>query len=365
MRSSKVLYLCSFNLNRLSGTPIRADITIREMARRLPVRVISFGEYPVSNIKLKGVWASLPGTKRKFGHLRFLSQALFHLIQERPAVIHTFSSIGMLAAHWYRQLNPHVKLIFEMHGVMEYELKYASLPAYRLYCWLDRQAVSNADHILAMSTRHKQFLVDTYQVPASKIEVSWGPVDLELFSYRPPMNRNLLVVGYAGGDSFWQGMETIREAAYRLVGYPLHFRLVGFDPEAYRTQYPDNVELGGIIQRQAMPDVLGSCDVLLSTRIGGPVTNLQYPFKLSAYLAVGRPVIVTDVSDQRLIVESADCGCVIPPNDVSALTEALREFSRISYDERVRLGKNARCFAESHLSLSVFGDRLQEIYDIG
>ena len=202
--STKVLFLCSSDLNRPTGTPIRVNITVMEMARRLPCHLIAPGNRSLGNMGLKEIWTSVAEPSSKIGHLRFLPQALYHLAREQPTVIHTFSSIGMLAAHWYKQLKPAVKLIFEMHGVAEYETRYASRLARVVYIWMDKIAVAAADWILAMSTPHKQFLVDVYKVPARKVEVSWGPVDLRLFSYRPPSNRKGPVIGYAGNDWFWQ-----------------------------------------------------------------------------------------------------------------------------------------------------------------
>jgi glycosyltransferase involved in cell wall biosynthesis len=104
-----------------------------------------------------------------------------------------------------------------------------------------------------------------------------------------------------------------------------------------------------------------SADALVSPRVKGNVSELQYPHKLSEYLASGRAVIATDVSDQKLILAKADCGFVAASSK-EGLASAIREFAALSYERRNQLGKNAIEFAKTNLSFSIFKNRIQACY---
>jgi glycosyltransferase involved in cell wall biosynthesis len=114
--------------------------------------------------------------------------------------------------------------------------------------------------------------------------------------------------------------------------------------------------------REQTAQQLARCDVLLSPR-KGRAADVQYPFKLSSYLALGRPVIATDVSDQRRILEAARCGIVIPPGSPRAIAEAIRHLRDEGRADRVAMGERARLFAEEHLSMDKFRSSLVGMYN--
>ena len=115
------------------------------------------------------------------------------------------------------------------------------------------------------------------------------------------------------------------------------------------------------VTREQTAEQLARCHVLLSPR-KGRAADMQYPFKLSSYLAAGRPVIATDVSDQRRIIEGAHCGVVVPPGSPQAIAEAVMRLKGEAPEARVEMGRRARRFAEEHLSLEQFRATLTSMY---
>jgi glycosyltransferase involved in cell wall biosynthesis len=96
-------------------------------------------------------------------------------------------------------------------------------------------------------------------------------------------------------------------------------------------------------------------DVLVSPRIGGG--NL--PLKVFDYLAVGRPIIATDIPTHRMLLDEERAMLVAP--EASALA---RGITAVLHDpERARrLGDAARAYAERHLGWMSFVQAVSQIY---
>lgn len=362
----QTIYLCPFDLNRLTGTPIRAKTTIEEMLKRYDVGVISLGDFSKNNIKLNNIWKFSKQGEPKFRVLTYTIKVLYQLIKERPLVIHSFTSIPIIAVLLYKTLfKRECKLIFEMHGVAKFECKNASLGWRLLNILFDKLALRYADKIISMSYSQKDFLINVYRVTDKKIEVLWGPVDFHLFPYREPNREERFIVGYSGNDSYYQGIDTIIKAAEILKDdNSIEFIIMGVEEEKYSNLRLRNVKFLGVadFKKIKISEKLAECSVLLSPRISNKVTHLQYPYKLSFYLAVGRPVICTDVSDQALIIRQANCGVVVKPDAPQVLAKEILRFKTLDYKERRKMGENARKFAEGFLSVQRLGNKLEDIY---
>ena len=125
-----------------------------------------------------------------------------------------------------------------------------------------------------------------------------------------------------------------------------------------------NTDFAGVVPRGEEPAFFSQCHVLLSTRIKGEVSDTQYPYKLSYYLAAGRPVIASDTSDQRLILEKVGCGLVFTDYTPQALVDAVRKIFRAAKFERLTMGRSAYKFAQENFSLEVFEKKIKEIYRV-
>lgn len=362
-----VLFLCPFDLNRAAGTPLRAKTTVRAAATRWECAAVATA--PFDGVKTRvaaDAWKSDPRTgSLRFRLARFARAAKAAIDAERPRVIHVFTGHAFPAAWWARNVGGvSSRLIAEIHGVSEFEMR-ENHPAPRvLFTLLERIAVGRADQVIAMSHTMREFLVGRYGVPADRVSVIWGPVELP--PPRPmPEGTGTLEIGYAGNARFWQGLDTAVAACKSLRRRrDIRFHFAGFGPGDADLADCPNAEVLGRVSDEGLAQMLSACHVLLSTRIRDAVTHCQYPHKLSTYLAAGRAVIASDVSDQRRIIEEAACGRVVPSGDVRELVRAIEEMAEMSAEERARLGSNARAFAERHLDARRLPDRLAELYGL-
>ena len=361
--SLRVVFIFPANLGGARATPIRACVTIQAVRERFQTHALALGGDPAWVEILPVGQQRADGRPPRFRLWRFTQEALPRLEALAPQVIHAITTVAAVPALLYKRRHPHTRLVFEMHGVTCLELREAWWHKRLFYGLLDYLGARQSDAIVAMSCTQRDFLRRWFHVEPEKIHVLWGPVDLELFRYQAPPPSPPFVVGYSGNDRFWQGFETILEACRLLQQYAdIHFVLMGFPPERYLGLGLRNATFAGVLPREEVPAHLSRCHILLSPRAGGSVTETQCPFKLSAYLALGRPVIASAVSDQPMILNQADCGLVVPPGNAGALAEAILQLWRMPEIRRLELGYNARLFAERHLSLQHLADALSEIY---
>jgi len=363
-KSLRVAFIFPANLGWATATSIRARVTIQAVRERFQTHVLALGGDPAWVETLSVGHQRADRQPPRFRLWRFTQEALPRLEALAPQVIHAITTVAAVPALLYKRRHPHTRLVFEMHGVTFLELQEAWWHERLIYGLLDYLGARQSDAIVAMSYTQRDFLRRWFHVGPEKIHVLWGPVDLELFRYQDPPPSPPFIVGYSGNDRFWQGFETILETCRLLQQYvDIHFLLMGFPPERYLGLGLRNATFTGGLPREEVPAHLSRCHILLSPRAGGSVTETQYPFKLSAYLAVGRPVIASAVSDQPMILKQADCGLVVPPGNAYALAEAILQLWRMSEIRRLELGRNARLFAERHLSLEHLSDALSEIYN--
>jgi glycosyltransferase involved in cell wall biosynthesis len=358
-RPLRVAFVFPWDLASEKATAIRARVTIDAVRRLQDDRTV--GAVGVVSPDLEHAPRA-----RGFWLQRFVPAALRELDALAPDVIHAITTQSVAPALLYRRRHPETRVVFEMHGLTCLELDGLRLGRRVVLGLLDAWGARGADAVVAMSFSQRELLRRWLRVRPDTVQVLWGPVDLDLFRYEDPPPALPFVVGYAGNDVFWQGTETILAAARQLQDDTnIHFHLMGFPPERHREGTPRNVSLLGVVPRDEVPRELARCHALVSPRARHVVSDSQYPFKLSAYLAAGRPVVATAVSDQPRVVGEADCGIIVPPGDAAALAAALRRLAALPASERLALGQRARAFAERRLSPDALAHALAAIYNDG
>jgi glycosyltransferase involved in cell wall biosynthesis/O-antigen/teichoic acid export membrane protein len=84
--------------------------------------------------------------------------------------------------------------------------------------------------------------------------------------------------------------------------------------------------------------ILGGVDALVLSS-----DNEAFPLVILEAMHAGLPVVATDVGSVREVVVSGETGLIVPPNDVNALADAIREV--LDPDVAHRLGEHARAIA--------------------
>jgi len=120
-----------------------------------------------------------------------------------------------------------------------------------------------------------------------------------------------------------------------------------------------NVEFRESVDKRDVPALQMESDILIAC-----VTDSDsYKFglnlnKLYDYFASGRPVIFSGRSPSDPVKDSGG-GFSIPPEDPGAMAQALRTFLQMSPDERIKLGKLTRSYAEACFDVRKLADRME------
>lgn len=109
-------------------------------------------------------------------------------------------------------------------------------------------------------------------------------------------------------------------------------------------------------RREDVPDILGAVDGVVSASV-----DEALPTALIEAGACGLPVVAADAGGTREIVKDGVNGRLVPVRDVPALTRALLDMIERP-DRAAAYGTAGRALVEKNYSLSVWIDRLDDLY---
>jgi glycosyltransferase involved in cell wall biosynthesis len=156
-------------------------------------------------------------------------------------------------------------------------------------------------------------------------------------------------VMFAGNIGAAQSFETILGAAEKLRDRNIHWLILGDGRQAHWVQ--EEVTRRGLTQCvhllgrhpvESMPEWFAQADALLVTLRKDPIFALTIPSKIQSYMACGRPILASLDGEGARIVEEAQAGIVVPPEDIAALADAVVRLSEMPPLERDAMGQNGR-----------------------
>ena len=179
--------------------------------------------------------------------------------------------------------------------------------------------------------------------------------DSRAFRARHGLEDRFLAV-YVGAHGVSQGLGTLLEVAETLQdipGFTLVFIGEGADKpvliEDAERRGLDNVLFLPLCPKEEMPDVYAAADLCFVPLRKGDYFKLNIPSKLFEIMACGRPVILGAEGQAAEILEAAEAGIAVPPEDVDACASAVR---RLRGDEALRqaMGGRGRAYVLKHFT---------------
>jgi colanic acid biosynthesis glycosyl transferase WcaI len=115
--------------------------------------------------------------------------------------------------------------------------------------------------------------------------------------------------------------------------------------------------------REKVPDMQSAADVMLLTT-SAQIGSTSVPSKLITYLAVARPVIcaVPALTDVATLVRERELGLVVPPEDPTALADAITSMSALPHADLVAAGRRARAAALERHSFESAVARFDQLF---
>jgi glycosyltransferase involved in cell wall biosynthesis len=228
----------------------------------------------------------------------------------------------------------------------------------RLEQWLYRRA----SRIVVLLPRAVDYIVPL-GIPAER--VVWIPNGVDLSGYPDPRPRQRneddpFVLMYFGAHGQANGLDNLLYAM-KLVSDSvspgmIKLRMVGdgpLKPDLIRLAEElalSNISFEPPVPKKMIPSLASAADAFVI-----PVPDIprlyRYgisPNKLFDYLAAARPIVIALNAAYNPVEESGG-GITVPPDNPEALAQAILEVSRMSEDDRYRMGCAGRCYvAENH-----------------
>ena len=297
--------------------------------------------------------------------LRYLSSRnLIRVIEERGIdLVHTHTHYALTDASLCRLMaRPHLKLVHTFHFG-----NYPHIP--RRYRWLEWSGSRAANRLIAVGVEQAKAIratsglaEDRLKVIANGAELGAGGVDA---AWQARLRDAGVVVGTICTFIEQKGLPDLLRvaAALKQSGVAATFVVVGDGPlrpaieeQCRAMNLSDSVLLAGHVPAAAAA-MLPLFDVFLQ-----PSRWEAMSMVVVEAMAAGKPVVVTDVGDNRHVVVDGLCGRVVPAQDVGAMAAALRELIE-SVDLRRRLGEAGRRRYACHYTVETMARAHEALYE--
>jgi glycosyltransferase involved in cell wall biosynthesis len=255
------------------------------------------------------------------------------------------------------------------HGILDaYGRTLPGSLANRVRAWsystMERQCLRRTRHLIVISPYVREYFGSRLDgVTTWEIE---NPVSAEFFAARGPGDPTRIV--YTGRLVPLKSPETLLEAAGRLAADGLDFglRMVGpADDGAYLDSLRARAKAEGVEDRVEFPGNRSGPELAGELAASGifVLPSLQETASVSVMeaMAVGLPVVATDVGGTRHLVREGVTGALVRRRDAGGLAEALARYLR-DPETATRHGVAGRAVAEDRFRVDRAVDRTLEVY---
>lgn len=209
-------------------------------------------------------------------------------------------------------------------------------------------------------------------VPRDKLVLLTNGVDSNVFH---PAARNVELAAnlglderkiflYAGTHGMAQGLDTVLDAAEATQDSDVLYVLAGDGAEKEalmkRAEGWPNVRFLPNQPKAVMPDLLNLAYASIIPLRRLELFKSALPSKMFESMAVAKPIVAALWGEAADLIENAGCGLVVPPEDATALREAV---ARLAADEVLarELGTRGREYVSAHFDRQVIAARFIDL----
>jgi glycosyltransferase involved in cell wall biosynthesis len=287
-------------------------------------------------------------------------------LQKQDVVIGTSPQLLVALAGWWLARWKRVPFVFEVRDLWPESLAAVGAGGeggalYRALGAIAGFLYRRSDHIVVVTPAFKDHLIQQWSVPAPKISIVENGVETDLFrpclAERAPGTEGRFVICYIGTMGMAHGLETLIAAAEQLQHTlpEATFLLIGEGAEKERivalaaARALTNICFLGQQPREKIPAYIAGADVCLVMLKKTELFKTVIPTKLLEYMACAKPTMVAVDGEARRIVEEADAGVFVEPEDSNAMAETVRVLAAHP-ERRRRMGASARQYIVDRLS---------------
>ncbi len=238
--------------------------------------------------------------------------------------------------------------------------------------WLEETCYRRARRIVVVTHGIQQRLIER-GFPERKIILIPNGANTALFHPQPEAGQSIrrqlglvdkFLVIYAGIHGVAQGLETVLEAAQLLEDRPqIHFLFVGAGPRKAKLSTLkaqmglNNVTMLDAQPRETIPAYLSAADLALVPLKHLPLFHGALPSKMFDAWACACPILLGINGEAHRVLEEAQAGVFVKPEDPVAMAQAIRSLSETP-ERRQRYRANGRRFVVQHYSRQAQAQRL-------
>jgi glycosyltransferase involved in cell wall biosynthesis len=285
---------------------------------------------------------------------------------------------GVLAAAWYRRRAGN-RLVVDtgdaIHALAR-SIGRNSLSV-ALTGWLERFALSSADHVVVRGTRHREWMSER-GIEATLVN---DGVETDMFAPRDVSGlrkrlgvEHVITVGLVG-SSVWsktQGIgygwdlidliSLLRDAPVKGIMIGDGSGIAHLRQRLEQLGLADRVLFLGYQPYESLPDYLSVIDVCLSTQTNDLVGSVRTTGKLPLYLASGRYILASRVGEAELLLPDemlVEYHGTVDLEYPARLAERMRAL--MANPARLLAGRNGIEVARSRLDYEVLARRVEEV----
>jgi glycosyltransferase involved in cell wall biosynthesis len=243
----------------------------------------------------------------------------------------------------------------------------------RLAEWVERQTLKRVAMTFAMIEESRARIVGM-GIPKEKVCIVSNTPDLKKFQNGRPTypgsmarfkdNTIFLYIGF---------LDLYRGVQVAIQGFPMVLKeepnsvlfLVGSGKAEHRLRrlskklgIHERVVFEGYQSHSLIPDYVASCDVGIIPHYSCGLWNHTIPNKLFDYMAMSKPVLSSDATPVKRIVEKEDCGAVYENNDPCAFAREAKKL--LDRDHRKMMGEKARIAVQRRYNWKIDAEMMME-----
>ena len=227
--------------------------------------------------------------------------------------------------------------------------------------FLYKLAFAKVQKVFFQNTENRQFFIDKKIALKKHGLLPGSGVNLEKFSYMEYHESDKTEFAFISRIMKEKGADQYLEAAARIKEkYPnTVFHVCGFCEEAYEERLTQLQEKGIVVYHGMVRDVRNVIKDMHCI-----IHPTYYPEGLSNVLleasACGRPIITTNRSGCREVIDDGINGFIIEQKNAKDLTEKIERFLALSYEEKKEMGIAGRKKVEKEFDRQIVVDKYME-----
>lgn len=242
----------------------------------------------------------------------------------------------------------------------------------RSVAWATEHMHWFADGVVVISSYLRQKLEGIVggRLPVQLIPIS---VDLERVMETPGGFHQPVRLLYAGNFGDKDGVENLIAAfellaaqrpdiEFVMTGRSSAERMEGIRQRIAQSPVADRIRYLGYLPDDDYFRLISDCDIPCVVRAATEFADRGFPFKLGEYLATGRPVVASRVSDVELYLTDRVNAMLVDPGSVAGMVAAI-DYLLENETRALGLGRAGRLVAVEHFNARNNGRRLLELIE--